>query len=344
MSIGKKENGTWYVQYRIPGVNSPKREYTGTGPTGEALARQRDAEIRKIKTHGGQPTKPKHIYLDELAQTYLAERKMCNVSESWLKEMQSLLNNKVLPALCHVPVNELAYSDIVNLVEKEWGNLSLATKQRYLAYLKAIFNFGLLHELTQKNPLAKWKTQKEPRYDMRLTLPDLRLLLANAAPHFVWALEVEWELGARPGPSELFKIKWTDVNFTDGTIRVRGTKTHESDRVLPITERFKLRLLEKRKEAQSEYVIEFRGKPVNSLKTALAGAKKRAGLKYRIRLYDVRHLFASTMLSSGADLAAVSRLLGHADITTTQKYYYHLMAGEMARATNTRPTLQPDEI
>lgn len=40
-----------------------------------------------------------------------------------------------------------------------------------------------------------------------------------------------------------------------------------------------------------------------------------------------------------ADLAAVSALLGHADIATTQKHYYRLMAGEKARAVGLLPQI-----
>ena len=37
-------------------------------------------------------------------------------------------------------------------------------------------------------------------------------------------------------------------------------------------------------------------------------------------MHDIRHLFASTMLTGGAELAAVSMLLGHSTIQMTERY------------------------
>ena len=50
------------------------------------------------------------------------------------------------------------------------------------------------------------------------------------------------------------------------------------------------------------------------------------------RVHDLRHTFASMAVSSGADLYAVQRLLGHQDIAMTQRYA-HLAADDLKKAT-----------
>jgi site-specific recombinase XerD len=50
--------------------------------------------------------------------------------------------------------------------------------------------------------------------------------------------------------------------------------------------------------------------------------KSRAGINVPTRMYDLRHLYATTMLTNGADLAAVSTLMGHSTITMTADTYY----------------------
>lgn len=341
MSIHRKKNGTWYVQYRVPTRKSPVCEYFGPGPANERAARVRDAEIRLLKTKG-QAISPVQdgMYLDSLAQAYLVERKMQGASERWRTEFASLLNKYILPALTSKPVNGLAYTDIVEFVERTWAARSLTTRQRYLDYMKALFRFGVEHGLTQNNPLAKWKKQKEKKRTLLLTKSDLEKLLMHAAPHLQWAIEIEWELGARPGPSELFALQYSHVDFQRREIRIPGTKTTESDRVVPISGEFAERLLLARKDSQSGHLIEYKGKPVRCLRKAFTRAAERAGLPYVPRMYDLRHLFASTLLAENADLAAVSKLLGHSDITTTQRHYYHVLKGEMRRAIYRKPPLQ----
>lgn len=342
MSVHCKKNGTWYVQYRAKGEKNPKREYTGVGPEGETAARVLDQEI-KARKERGEPVvssrQPGKIYLDQLAQAYLSERKISGKSAQWLGEMEKLFNEKILPELCFCPVDDLTYPDIIAMAAKAWPEVKLATRQRYLGYLKAAFNFGRVHELTTKNPLIRWQRQPEPRIEFNLTVADLQKLYACAAPHLAWALKVEWHIGTRPGSSELFAIRWRHVDFENALIRVYGTKTDGSYRVVPVLPGFLSELGEKRQTAPGDYVVAYKGRQIKKLQTAFEGAQERAKLGYHVRMYDIRHLFATTMLNGGADHAAVSRLLGHSAVTTTHKWYYHVMPGETARAIALKPDL-----
>jgi len=56
-------------------------------------------------------------------------------------------------------------------------------------------------------------------------------------------------------------------------------------------------------------------------------------------MYDLRHLFATTMLSKGADLAAVSKLMGHSRVTMTADTYYQYLQGEKERAVGLLPDI-----
>ncbi len=323
------------MQYRVPGEDKLRREYFGVGPQGEAAARLRDSEVKNEKAKGKrieQTRKADVVYLDAIAQAYLTDRKMAGASARWLKEMEALLNEQVLPLLAHMPVDTIGYVDIMAVVNRLWGDKSLPTRQRYIGYLRAVFRFGVAHGLTNNQPLQKWKKTKEKKKHLILTVEDLRKILNQAPPHLAWALEVEWALGTRPGKTELFALRWVDIDFSNLMVYVPGTKTHQSARYLPLTPEFAARLQEVRKDAQSGYVVEYKGQRVGCLARSLKTAVQKAGIGYPVTMYDIRHLFASTLLADGADLAAVSKLLGHSQISTTQDHYYHLLQGEMRRA------------
>lgn len=335
MSVHQKANGTWFIRYRVPGEKNARSEYIGVGPEAEKRARERDYEIKTIKETGKRPSD--RFYLDQLAQAYLTDRKLAGKSPAWLKEMESLFNVRFLPELCHLPVDDLSYSDVMAMADKHLSACKLATRQRYLGYLYACLNYGTRHKLTSNNPLATWEKQPEPRQELLLTVEDLQKLYRRCAPHLQWAIAVEWEVGARPGPTELYAIKWMHVDFERCLIRIPGTKTVLSNRLIPITPAFRDELKKRRETALSEYVIEYKGRGVKSTRKAFEGAQSRAKLPYHVRMYDIRHLFVTLLLDGGAGLAAVSRIIGHSRIATTQEWYYHLLPGAMKEAIAFKP-------
>jgi integrase len=205
--------------------------------------------------------------------------------------------------------------------------------------LHAIFRFGIKLELTSNDPMKRWEKPREKQREMQLTIDDLAKIYNASSEHLKWIIEVEWELGTRPGRTELFALKWSDIDFDGDLLRVRGTKTKTSNRLMPLTPAFKARLLEKRDKSESNYVIEYRGKPITSCKTAFKKACDKANLNYNVRLYDIRHLFASTILANGGDLMAVSKLLGHSSTRMTASTYYHELKGEKALALARKPVL-----
>lgn len=355
----QRKDGRWVISYRVRGQKHPVSESFPNTPKGKQDAETRELEIKLDKKKGRNVRGKSGVYLDQLGQLYFDDAKTRGASERWRKEWAHVFNTFVLPELTHKPVEELEYADVLRMARvwdgpriiksktkepKEGKVRSSSTIQRYLGYLKAIFEFGIKQDMISRHPMAKWSKVKEPKLDMKLTIKDLERILQHAAPHLAWAIEVEWALGARPGATELFAIKWSDVDFESNIIHVRGTKTSDSNRLVPFGPEFRARLKEMGDKAETEYLVEYKptgkdrkARPLKKLRTSWGNAVRRAGIAYPVRMYDIRHLFATVMLAGGADLAAVSALLGHSSIHTTQKHYYHLLAGEKERAIATKP-------
>lgn len=338
------KDGRWRICYRLPGTGKRVTEYFGRGPEAKNAAEAREYEIKADKKRGTNLRRKTGVYLDDLSRAYLDDARSREASPKYIKEVRAILNGAILPRLCKVPVDAITYGEVMGMAMEAWGKLALPSRQRYLGYLRAIFRFGVRHGLTEKNPLAAWIRQKERSAEVRLDVDGLRKMIAVSRPHLAWALEVAFMTGARAGKSELFAIRWADVDFDRSVIRIRGSKTVESNRLVPVAPSFLARLIEKRAEAASPFVVEFCGRPITSIRTGIHSAVLRAGLTYHVRPYDLRHLFASVMLAGGADLAAVSKLLGHATIATTQGTYYHLLAGEKERAVTILPSVAPEKV
>ena len=339
MAVSQTKSGNWYVQYRVPGLVSPKKDYFGNESEAQELALNREKEIKSGHIYTvAALSNSRQIYLDDLGQCYLDFLKVKDKTTSWIGTLKFLLNEHFLPCLCHLPVDQISFKDIL-AVAARFTNKSPATQNRYMDSLHAIFRFGIRHELTTNDPMSNWQKKRELRRDMRLTIKDLSKIYAAAPDHLRWIIEVEWELGMRPGNSELFSLLWQDIDFNQGTIQIRGTKTAGSDRTIPMTPNFRERLLLKRKIAQSPYVIEKNGRGIKQCRKSFKNALEKAKIDYPVRLYDIRHLFASTMLANGGDLKAVSKLLGHSSTRMTADTYYHELQGEKERALSVKPHL-----
>jgi len=111
-------------------------------------------------------------------------------------------------------------------------------------------------------------------------------------------------------------------------------------RDVPVSHSFLVQLNEQYRRARTEYVIEYNGRPINKFRRSVKTAAKRAGLHEALCLYEVRHLFATVMIQGGGDLAAVSRLLGHASTHMTADVYYGYLSGEKERAVGLLPEVK----
>lgn len=216
---------------------------------------------------------------------------------------------------------------------------SQTTINRYGDYLDAIFNYGIKTGMITKNPVKGRTKPKEKPRAVQLTVADIEKIMAVAQEHVKWAIEVCFNLGTRSGESELLALKWENVKFDKSEVLIYGRKTKEY-RVVPVTNGFLKKLEEMRAKAQTDCIIEYRGKPITNLRKGFRNACKKAGITYPVRLYDLRHLFATTMLANGADLAAVSKLMGHSRVTMTADVYYQYLQGEKERAVSLLPVLK----
>ncbi len=127
------------------------------------------------------------------------------------------------------------------------------------------------------------------------------------------------DTGIRLG--ELVNLKWSDIDFRERTITIKQSKTHEH-KTIPMTERVFSVLVERhRTPSITGYVFTVKGAKVvdASLQGAFKDAVRKAGIT-NFRFHDLRHTFASRLMQSGVDIYTVAKLLGHKNITTTQRY------------------------
>lgn len=129
--------------------------------------------------------------------------------------------------------------------------------------------------------------------------------------------------------SDIKGLKWSDITEVQGYTRItfRQKKTKEIE-YLDISKNA-VNLLGNRGECDS--FVFYPIPVVSSVNQHIARWVNKAGISKKITFHCARHSFAVMMLSLGADIYTVSKLLGHADIGTTQ-IYAHLLDSQKRAA------------
>jgi len=144
------------------------------------------------------------------------------------------------------------------------------------------------------------------------------------------------DTGARAG--EQLALEWGDIDWHNNLVVFRRSSTRGEvgptksgrERKVPMTERL-VEALRRMKHLRGKLVFcRVDGKPLTlwQLHERLWGACRRAGLR-EIRWHDLRHTFASQLVTAGVPLRQVQDWLGHSTITMTMRYS-HLAPGQGA--------------
>ncbi len=218
--------------------------------------------------------------------------------------------------------------DILRRNRKSSAARKLSAVKRFVRYL---LQTGAL----VSDPSAGITTpKKEQQLPAHLSVDDMfRLLEAPDLATAVGArdrslLEVTYSCGLRV--SELVGLDWSDVDVSLALVRVRGKGNKE--RVVPIgrtalqaLEAYRARLEELCGRAPRDPRAVFLNRRGGRL-TARSVARlvdaytMTSGLAGKLSPHALRHSFATHLLGAGADLRSIQELLGHASLSTTQKY------------------------
>lgn len=118
-----------------------------------------------------------------------------------------------------------------------------------------------------------------------------------------------------------------NIDFEGGfvTAYAEDTKTNET-RSIPMTQRVREVLTRRRELSWPRPFSVFRNKyaPLRRLERVCEHAGLPTTGKNRIVIHSLRHTFATRLLRAGVPIYEVSKLLGHASVTTTERFYAHL--------------------
>lgn len=227
--------------------------------------------------------------------------------------------------------------------------------------LRSVLGEAVREQVISRNVAALVRGPRVERAEVRPWAPaEARQFLAASSEHRLFALfAVGVAVGLRRG--ELLGLRWEDVDFDVGVLRVRQTvqrlagvpglvtgppKSSRSRRTIPLPE-ITVETLHRHREAQSAEPVKAEGRAAGSgvVFTSTVGTmleprnvsrlfdelQAKAGVR-RIRFHDLRHTCASMLLAQSVQPRVVMDVLGHSQLAITMDIYGHVMASALRDA------------
>lgn len=379
-SIYQRKDGRWAGAAFVLGVDGTYKRVPVYGSSADEV----DAKLTALKNRSNQglPADATGWTVARYADYWLTQVAEPKLRPTTLVRYRSLVRQYIVPAIGRKRLPALAPADVrlmlaraaatrtpgrPGLSESERPVVSLRTVQQVHAVLRSMLSHAMREELIGRNVARLVQPPAPDRDEIRpWTDAEARTFLAACRSHRLYALfVVALALGLRRG--ELLGLRWVDVDFTTGQLRVWQTlqrvrgegavfgppKSRRSRRVLTMPA-VVVAALRGHQARQSDDKAAADGRWTESglvfttatgghleprnLNTTFARLLGRAQVR-PIRLHDLRHTCATLLLSRGVSPRMVMDILGHSQIAVTMNTYGHVIpamqqeaAGQMDQA------------
>ena len=208
---------------------------------------------------------------------------------------------------------------------------AIGSSRKTLSIVRASLRWAEHKALIDKAPHI-WLPPAPPPKDRRLTREEAESLRNSCAmPHVRLFVEIALGTGARSGA--ILALPWGMVDLGKRRIRFCGSGAQKSRaQAVPINETLYQALTEAKEGAMTDYVIEWAGEPVKSIKRGFRQAVIRAGLDKAVTPHVLRHTAASWMAEAGIPMSEIAAVLGHRDSRTTERVYARFSPEYLQRA------------
>lgn len=264
-----------------------------------------------------------------------------SLSDRALYEMKLRIQKHILPELGSIPIGKVKPVQCQQLLNSKEG-FSKEYINKIYQDLNFIFRTAVENEMINKNPAANITKPKGTVTHRRSITNHERehlLRVCDADPHYLLFLLMLY-CGCRP--AEAAECRANDIMVIDGIsfLHIRGTKTENSDRQVPIPPY----LLERIPDRDPFDVLSpnRHGRPhsLASYKRLVSHLYRDLNLSMGCRTYRnalippyplaedfvpycLRHTYCTDLQKAGVDIRTAQKLMGHADIQTTANIYTH---------------------
>lgn len=259
-----------------------------------------------------------------------------NTIESYLFDVKKLVNFLKSSKIKIKPeelTETLAKEFIYDLSKK----VKSPTQARIISGLRRFYDYLILEDIITTNPIQNIETPKIGiNLPVTLTIQEIDNIISSikltskTGVRNIAIVELLYSCGLRV--SELINLKISDLFFKESLIKVTGKGNKE--RFVPISTQAQLyinnyikdiRCFKKiKKNFEDTLFLNERGSSLSRVMIfiILKELSISSNIKKKIGPHTFRHSFATHLIENGADLITIQNMLGHENITTTERYLH----------------------
>ena len=280
--------------------------------------------------------------------TYIADHfaPYCKAHIRSSKRYDQLERRYVAPRFGHLPLSHITRKEAqllhVEMVEKE--KLSPATADHAIKYMRRALNLAVQWEYLEKNPLRNFELfMVDNQVENYLNDEQMQRLLTvlRTDKNRIVCMILMFLLSTGARANEALTAVWKNVSIENKVWKVEAAKSKSKKiRSIPLNDSALWVLEQVGTKDNSEYLFPspVSGKPFLAITRTWYRLCKKAGVK--IRIHDLRHGFASMLVSGGRSLYEVQQILGHSDPKVTMRYA-HLSSKTLQEAANAGSVIVP---
>ena len=262
------------------------------------------------------------------------------------KKYDQLHRLYVKPRFGHLPLSQISRRDVqalhVDMMEKE--KLSPASADHAIKFMRRALNLAVQWDYLDKNPLKNFElflqdNQVENYLNETQLQRLVEVLRTDKNRTVCLILMFLMSTGARA--NEALTATWKNISVENRVWKVDALKSKSKrTRSIPLNDSALWVLEQLKTQGKSDYLFPspVTGKPYTAITRPWYRLRKLAGVK--IRIHDLRHGFASMLVSGGRSLYEVQQILGHSDPKVTMRYA-HLSSKTLQQAANAGSVLVP---
>ena len=301
-------------------------------------------------------------------QIYLPEKSK-EVALRTMEYYTTMLERYIYPVIGNYKLREVQETDLKRILNNAHDKgLAHSTQRGIYLTMKQLFDMAFIDHSIASNPMATIKAPKRNKEEIKRNVDSFTLEEISFINKCLEHEPLKWRAlfrliestGIREG--EASALKWDNIDFKSGTVTIDSnaicvSKAVDNNGVVVTTpksgkERYVypsaevLQMLREMKLQTGAYTYVFPqrmkdGKLVDlpmrpqSIEQYLRKFNEKYSITFKCHPHKFRHTFATFAIANGAPITAVSKALGHAQVSTTMNIYAHANDEDVRRASAT---------